>query len=596
MNKTVTINISGIIFHIEEDAYEKLSKYLSTIRGYFSTAEGRDEIMADIEARIAELLKEKTNAVKQVVIMADVDNVIAILGKPEDFAGDTEHTASDRTETASTSEAGKKRRRRVFRDPDGKILGGVCSGIANYFNFDPLWIRLALVIMFFGFGTGFLLYIILWIIMPEAKTTAEKLEMRGEKVDINNISKTVQEEVEGTVHRAKANSDKFLDFMRDIFGGLFRILGRVFGVFFILFAIVLMIALVGSLFGITTIDGTNAGEIISGIFTSEGQQAWMVLGAILLIGVPALMIMYKGVKMLFRIKYHNRWLNMSAGILWLIGILISISVGFSVGREFAEDGRSRTAFNLQPVGDTLILKLNEKDRIEGFNDNYTYYGTGHRRHFRISNRSNDWMITEKGNKKVFVGFPTMNIVESETNNFELYIIKSSSGTDRKSAYDRARTIDYQLFQSDSLLTFNNYFSIALAEKWRNQDVEVLLKVPVGKVIYLDKSLAGFIYGIDNVTNTYDGDMVGRRWKMTSLGLECIDCEGLETNNEDEYGIPVPPAGPNAPVPPININDKDANVKVDENGINIKSKDANINIGKNGIQIETKENKGSKGNK
>ena len=193
MNRTITMNLSGIIFHIEEDAYEKLNKYLSTIKGYFKDSEGREEIMNDIEARIAEMLQEKVSTAKQAVLMSDVETVISLMGKPEEFAGET-----DKSESAANADTSSEdfrtsypnnKRRRVFRDTDEKILGGVCAGIANYFDFDPIWIRAAFAISFFAFGSGFLLYIILWIIIPEAKTTAEKLEMHGEKVDVNNIGK-----------------------------------------------------------------------------------------------------------------------------------------------------------------------------------------------------------------------------------------------------------------------------------------------------------------------------------------------------------------------------------------------------------------------
>ena len=176
MNKTLTINISGIVFNIEEDAYENLKNYLAQIKRHFQNEEGCDEIVADIESRLAELLKSKTGASKQVLLNSDVEEAINVMGKPEDFGGEGQAEEKTNTKTAYTGSTG---RRRVFRDPDNKVLGGVCSGIANYFDTDPLWIRLALVVMFFGFGSGFLLYIILWVIIPEAKTTAEKLEMRS---------------------------------------------------------------------------------------------------------------------------------------------------------------------------------------------------------------------------------------------------------------------------------------------------------------------------------------------------------------------------------------------------------------------------------
>ena len=154
MKRTITMNLSGIVFHIEEDAYEKLSNYLLTIKGYFKNTQGCDEIMGDIEARIAEMLQSKVNAGKQAVIMADVDYVISVMGSPETFAQDaTENKESNnKKEDNAYSYTG---RRRVFRDPDDKVIGGVCSGISNYFDLDPIWLRAAFAISFFVFGSGF---------------------------------------------------------------------------------------------------------------------------------------------------------------------------------------------------------------------------------------------------------------------------------------------------------------------------------------------------------------------------------------------------------------------------------------------------------
>ena len=146
MNKTVTTNIGGFIFHIDDIAYEKLSQYLNTIKGYFKQSEGRDEIIGDIEARIAEMFREKTGNTKQVVTMKDVDEVIAVMGQPEAFAGegDAQSSFSESATSASEPSSARKGRRRIFRDPDEKILGGVCSGISAYFDIISWLLNLAI--------------------------------------------------------------------------------------------------------------------------------------------------------------------------------------------------------------------------------------------------------------------------------------------------------------------------------------------------------------------------------------------------------------------------------------------------------------------
>tara|TARA_R110002073_G_scaffold27404_5_gene88466 strand:- start:906 stop:1496 length:591 start_codon:yes stop_codon:yes gene_type:complete len=196
MNKTVTANISGIVFHIEVDAYEKLNNYLNTIKSYFKSAEGADEIMADIEARIAELLKAGP---AEVVNMNDVNHIIETMGEPEQYIDeDAEPSASGKEK----SKAGFMSKR-LFRDPDDNVIGGVCSGLGYYFGIDRIWFRVAFLIALFGFGTGIFVYLILWIIIPIPKTTAEKLEMKGEPVNIENIGNTIKEEFESLKKKSR---------------------------------------------------------------------------------------------------------------------------------------------------------------------------------------------------------------------------------------------------------------------------------------------------------------------------------------------------------------------------------------------------------
>ena len=170
MNKTININLGGFFFHIDEIAYQKLRRYLESIsRSLSDDTQGKNEIIADIEARISELLTEKITDVRQVVNEADIEDVIKIMGQPEDYS-DAEEGYSDSSYSYKRNNAAGKK---LFRDGDDKFLGGVASGIAHYFDIDTIWIRLGLLALFFSAGFGILLYIILWILLPEAKTTAE---------------------------------------------------------------------------------------------------------------------------------------------------------------------------------------------------------------------------------------------------------------------------------------------------------------------------------------------------------------------------------------------------------------------------------------
>jgi phage shock protein PspC (stress-responsive transcriptional regulator) len=187
MKKTLTINLAGLVFNIDEDAYFVLQDYLEKIKTYFSEEKEVDDIMHDIEIRIAELLGEKITPTKQVVTLQDIEEIIKIMGEPHEFGDPDKEKKSTYYRTSA---------KRVYRDPDNRILGGVCGGLGAYMGIDPIIIRIIFIVIFFGFGAGLLIYLILWIIIPEAKTTAQKLEMRGEHVNVSNIGGFVREEFE----------------------------------------------------------------------------------------------------------------------------------------------------------------------------------------------------------------------------------------------------------------------------------------------------------------------------------------------------------------------------------------------------------------
>ena len=176
MNKTISINLGGMFFHIDEDAYQKLSRYFDAVKRSLAP-DGRDEIMKDIESRIAELFQERIQNDKQVIGLIEIDAVIAIMGQPEDYKIDEETTNSSNTSSFYSKNNVKK----LYRDKENSIISGVASGFGHYLNIDPVWIRLLFVIIVIaGFGSPVLIYLILIIIIPEAVTTSQKLEMKGE--------------------------------------------------------------------------------------------------------------------------------------------------------------------------------------------------------------------------------------------------------------------------------------------------------------------------------------------------------------------------------------------------------------------------------
>ena len=203
MKKTFTINISGKIFHIEEDAFDKLQDYLQRLNLYFVSQPGGLEILQDIEARIAELFQNKISEKQEAITNESVDEVMARMGNPEDFK-ESEQTQSE--ENAQEDLNGEKIRKRMYRDPENRVLGGVCYGMGTYFNIDPVILRvLFVVLVFLGAGISIIIYLILWVALPKVTTTAQRLEMRGEEPTIHNIQKTIQDEVK----EVKESFEKF---------------------------------------------------------------------------------------------------------------------------------------------------------------------------------------------------------------------------------------------------------------------------------------------------------------------------------------------------------------------------------------------------
>lgn len=601
MNKTVTINISGIIFHIEEDAYEKLSKYLAAIKSLFNKADGGNEIMSDIEARIAEMLQGKTSAVKQVVLMSDVDYVIDNMGKPEEFVPDaTESTASEE----QSYNDDERVTRRLFRDGDNKVIGGVCSGIGHYFGFDPVWLRIALLLLFFFAGSGLLLYIILWIAIPEAKTTADKLKMRGEKADINNISKAVKEEAEQLKKRMEKYgkdfrdlsdravprnaAEKTVDFITDVLTNIGRVMFKVLGVLMVIFGIIFFLGLFSSIFGMSFMTTNVEGNEWIDMVLLDGRDFYLgLIGIAIFVGTPIIMMIYAGVKILFKVRYSNRWVNLSAGIIWLIGFAMLIYVGTRTSQDFTKVAKLRETIDVQQ-SDTLILKMNEL-AVDYGELNVSDKGEEGERNFYRGHRTG-YMIGEHNKVKYLLGNASMNVIKSQTGKTELVIVKEARGNSKDMARMRAKHIAYNVTQKNNELLFDDLFRVNSVDKFRKQDVTAILKIPVGTVVYLDESLDGLIYDIENVTNTYDGDMIRRRWKMTEVGLVCVDCVGLISvsehyggNNQDEDSDEDVKINVNG----VNINAKDASIKVDSNGVNIHSKDSKVVIDKHGVHVDAR---------
>lgn len=197
MKKTFQVNLGNRVYSIDEDAYLRLKEYLDRIEGHFSDQREREDILSDIEGRIAELFSERLHAGRQVINLADVTDVTGIMGDPREISGSGEPVRQEMPRYTGS--------RRIYRDPDDRVFGGVCSGLAWYFGIDRVIVRL-LFVLFMIFGIGLLVYIILWIVTPEAVTTTQKLEMRGDPVNASSIGNFFNEEFESVKKHFRRNN------------------------------------------------------------------------------------------------------------------------------------------------------------------------------------------------------------------------------------------------------------------------------------------------------------------------------------------------------------------------------------------------------
>lgn len=528
MKKTFTININGSVFHIDEDAFEKLQKYLHMLNKHFSADIEGQEILQDIEARIAELLIEKTNNKVDVVTDAMVDEVIARMGKPEDFmeSGEEEQTEKEKKEEpAQASEP--KTRRRLYRDGDNRVLGGVCSGLGAYFNIDMVVLRVIFVLAFFlGVGASLIIYLVLWIAVPKAKTTAQRLEMRGKEATVSNIEKSIKEEVNeiGESYNRFVNTpqgekgvtraQQFGDVLAGILKVALRILILLLGIGLIIGGIAGLIGFVTSvavgnsfLHGGPWHFGWNSDVDMATLlnnFVSPGAYTISVIAISLLFGIPILIILFIGTKLLFRYKTNNKLIGLGAFGLWLVALVALIIVGVNQVGNF---GKHTSQTITQKVDclkcKTLYLETSD-DLYQSMIDNEI---------------SLDRMkiATVNGQQKI-LGHPRFTIEKGSSDEYLLLIKKQARGSSTEDAQENVKQIDYNFAVKDSTLVLDPYYFLKDQAKWRDQEVTITLKVPEGKSVYLDKKMADIIYDIENTENMWDGDMVGKSWTMTPDGL------------------------------------------------------------------------------
>lgn len=657
MKKVININFQGRILPIEEMAYENLKHYIESLRTYFDQEEGKDEIINDIECRVAELCEDRLKKGAVCISEEDIDLIITSIGRPADFeaqdgfeANTNANAGTNQSQANAQNTDGQTYQKRLYRDEQNKVLGGVCAGIANYLNLDPIIIRILWILLFgisffaylllwiavpstsvkevggirkrlfrdldkkviggvcagmskyFGvqvsivrvlfllptillifnwnhfhlfqfwefddfnnfFDVTFMpgaifVYIVLWLVLPEARTSADKLEMMGEKVDINSIKNAIQTDLEGFGKRAKTwgtsfdkkqgsyaenssnkNDASSLDQRKGCFyyfGRTMTILMKAF-VYFILG--VITIAVLAALFGVGV--ATTGLLPLKKFILEDGLQSWAFIGTILFfIWVPVIGIVTAIIRKIAGFKNSNIWVRSSFIALWVLGWVCLFYFFSSLGNSFSKHN--------QPIEKSIALVNPAVDYLEvTASPRMKYY---EQRWFNIEPFQvyNDDTVRVRNLK--------IRIVQSKTDSFDIKYVTMSNGKSISEANLLAEKINFSVMQQDSSLFLDRGIAITNKDKFRNQHVIMTIAVPVGKRFKINNkgwsqttinmnhrgirtetiNQFGDDSWVDEWNENWDGESFsydrGVEYKMTVDGLEKIKSDFDNPNNADD---------------------------------------------------------------
>ena len=529
MNKTVSINLAGIFFHIDEDAYETLQNYFEAIKTSLQNTEGASEIITDIEARVAELFSERIKTSQQVISNKEVDEIISIMGQPEDYQID-----EDPVEEAPKKNYSSTNKRRLFRDPDNSYVGGVSAGFGHYFGIDPLIIRLLWILLIFGAGTGLVLYLILWVLIPAANTTAEKLSMMGKPINISNIEKKIKEEfgsvkdslerVKDSVNNGRLNdlgtniqskSRSFFEALGDIILLLFNVFIKVIGLIFVIASIIGLIGFFISLLTVGVADIFHfPGLDFADLVNSSGLPLWLVsMLALLITGIPIVFMLFLGLSMLSkRASFFNKYTKFSLLGIWLIAFITLIIFGMKQAADYRVDA-SVTQQSELPITkmDTLYLKMK-----------------GNPIYSKHLHRDTDLnIIYDEANTKRIYGSDLRLIVKSTKDSIAtISVEKIALGVNYISAQQRAKDLNYTYEFKNNTLTLDGFFLTDIDHKFRGQNVEVILRLPIGSVLYPDENTYSYHRNISRYNDILDNGSEEHFLKVDHKSMRCLDCPNL----------------------------------------------------------------------
>lgn len=484
MKKTVSVSIGGFAFILEDEAHRKLEQYLDKVRLNLSTTADGDEILSDVEGRLAELFTEALHtAGRQVIDAGMVDKATAIMGAPEEF----NVTGEPVQDQAAPEMEDRSLHRSLYRDTEDRFLGGVCAGLAHYLGWDPLAVRLIFVALVLGFGTGVIVYIIMWILVPPAETTAEKLRMQGQPVNLDSIKgrfRQFGEEVKEWGNDLKKNKGKFKKkanslgkrFEDSVFE-IGRVFARVVGVMLLLMGGVLCFFLFAQLANPHFVGGgdnhlfTMVLDQPSLVFEQRSHFAFLYWGIITLVMLFIISLIRSGIRLLFRIPLRNKLLNGASVVVSVLAVASVIYGGIRLGRVFSKEESVTVVNRFETAPDTLYLQV---DRDVEFSERI------------LADEANYEELVKLEGRRLVFGNPQFDIRRSDSPTPRLEVERTAHGAGRIEALRHAENIFYPVQVSRDSMLLQPFYSTPLDDQFRAQQVRARLFVPTGTVIMLSE--------------------------------------------------------------------------------------------------------------
>jgi phage shock protein PspC (stress-responsive transcriptional regulator) len=508
MDKTIKINIAGTLFQIDEEAFTILRDYLKAINTRFKNAQGGHETIEDIESRIAEIFQSQ-NGLAGSVSKENVETMISIIGKPEDF---------DQNEIVAEQPVHSSQKKRMYRNPDDTIISGVCGGIGAYLNTDPVIFRILFVLFTVFGGLGFIVYIALWIALPPANSDAQKRELFG-----NNYNSTSSQsrQSDGTYNTSRVGNA-----ITEIFGAIGRVLYIILRIFLIIIGISLVIT--GFLFilsffmifvfkfpGAITSEGMNMNLTYFPDFlnfvVNPSLTPWILGLTLIAFILPMLALIYWGVKMIFWFKANDGIFSLAGLVLWVLALAALSIIIFNDGISFAQTGKSTYKNVLPSKPDTLFVITDHKVADLKFDKELTF-------------PDEEYSIFMNEEKKELYIHPLLRVYQSDDDITSVEIKKRSAGRTRIDAMNRTEGLLYNYSIKGDTLLIDEYFTIPSGRKWSADNVGVNIYIPNGTILKFDNASGSLFHPHNNFVDddsfdSEDWNHFNRTWTMTDDGLK-----------------------------------------------------------------------------